>query len=209
MSLNDFFSTELAKGNLAVSSELRIDAAYLRSQDGAHQTMLRVDGVAFDAQKNKDLKKLPGEKGVSSRHAWAALVGVDALSGLPARLVIQSGALIYEMGQLLGIGHDEAVSAFAPIGDPGADAHPTALLDAFAPTNAATGAPVVRSYLVIHAGPDAVKVVQGKEQTFPTYKLTCIRTDDPTVMERYRDAWRADARSMRGAVVAQLAHEGA
>ena len=111
------------------------------------------------------------------------------------------------MGQLLGIGHDEAVAAFAPVGDPGADAHPTALLDAFAPTPA-TGAPVVRSYLVVHAGPDAEKVVQGKAQVFPTYKLTCIRTDDPTVMERYRDAWRADARSMRGAVVAQLTHQG-
>jgi len=207
MSLNDFFSTELARNNLRVSSELRIDAAHLRALDGAHQTMLRVDGVVWDSQRNKDLKKLPGEKGVSSRHAWAALVGVDALSGLPARLVIQSGALIYEMGQILGIGHDEAVSAFSPVGDPGADARPSPYLDVFLPTSSEGGS-IVRSYIVVHAGPDAQKVVQGKAQVFPTFKLTCIRTDDTTVMERYREAWRADARSMRGGLVAQLAHDG-
>ena len=206
MSLNDFFSGELAKGNLAVSSELRIDAGHLRALDGAPQTMIRVDSAGFDVQRNKDLKKLPGEKGVSSRHAWAALIGVDALSGLPARLVIQSGALVYEMGQLLGVSQDDAVSAFGPVGDPGPDAHPTALLDAFAPQADGT-----RCYLVVHAGPNAVKVVGGKEQTFPTYKLTVIRSADSTIMERYREAWRADARSMRGVQVAaaQLAHESA
>jgi hypothetical protein len=179
MSLGNFFGAEHAAGNLSLASRLRITADHLAGLHGPAQTMLRVTGVSWETQENKMGRALTLGARPPRDLAFPALEGTDALSGLPAMLVLQAGSLTYEAARLM----DMDRSAFGPF-----DAE-TLSEDQRAKLRSGLS-PLLDDGLVVMYEGEGEK--DGK--VFARYRLARVRCDDTTA-QRYAQAWRADASS--------------
>jgi len=177
MSLGNFFGQEHAAGNLSLASRLRITADYLAGLHGPAQTMLKVTGVSWENQENKMGRALTLSARPPRDLAFPVLEGTDALSGLPAMLVLQAGSLTYEAARMMNM--DRA--AFGPFdAETLSEDQKAKLQDGLSPL----------------IGEGIVLMYEGEGQkdgkSFARYRLARVKCDDTTV-QRYAQAWRADA----------------
>jgi hypothetical protein len=198
MSLSHFFAVASESGALTLASAVRINADHLRALKGPSQTMIVIERADVDVQDNKTRRILPGAARPAARLAWPAIHGRDALSGLPCVLVIQAGALRYEVEKLANVTRPE-LDAVDADGNTGALAF--ASFGAWVSKLAAEGAGLV----VWFEG--EAKTADG--QAFPRYRLAVVQKGAEKVVD-YRAAWYDDARATEDAapppvVVAELA----
>lgn len=180
MSLGTFFQGQHAAGNLALASRLRISADHLRGLNGPAQTMLRVTGLAWENQANKQNRALAIGQRPPRDLAFPVLEGTDALSGLPAMLALQAGSLTYECSRLVNADR----SLFGPF-----DAE-TVTEETQARLNKALDVLLNSGLVVIHEG-DGEK--DGKP--FAKYRLIQLGECTDETAKAYTDAWHADARA--------------
>jgi hypothetical protein len=190
MSLSSFLSRESEAGDLVLASAVRIGADHLRGLKGPAQTLVSVEGLDLDIQENKTRRILPGASRPNARLAWPAIKGKDALSGLPCIIVIQAGALRYEVEKLARLERGE----LEPI-DPDASTGGIA----FALLNTwISGLVTAKAGLLIWFEGEG-KTQDG--QIFPRFRLAVVKNGADKLAD-YRAAWLADARALEAAAPA-------
>lgn len=180
MSLGTFFQGQHAAGNLALASRLRLSAEHLRGLHGPAQTMLRVTGLSWETQANKQNRALAIGQRPPRDLAFPVLEGTDALSGLPAMLALQAGSLTYECGRLVNA--DRAL--FGPF-------------DAEALTDQARAKAADAVAQLIGCGLVVVYEGEGEKEgkTFARYRLIQVLDCTDETAKAYAEAWHADARA--------------
>lgn len=180
MSLGTFFQVQHAAGNLALASRLRLSAEHLRGLNGPAQTMLRVTGLSWENQANKQNRALAIGQRPPRDLAFPVLEGTDALSGLPAMLALQAGSLTYECGRLVNA--DRAL--FGPF-------------DADAVTD--DQKVKLEKALAVLVGDGLVVVYEGEGEkegkTFARYRLIQVLDCTDETVKAYAESWHADARA--------------
>ena len=184
MGLSHFFATASETGALKLASAVRINAEHLRGLKGPSQTMIVVEKADVDVQENKTRRILPGAARPAARLAWPAIHGRDALSGLPCVLVVQAGALRYEIEKLASLTRQELDAADG-------DAAPGNLAFASFGLWVQKLAPDGAGLVVWYEG-DA-KTADG--QVFPRFRLAVVDRGADKIAE-YRAAWYDDARAV-------------
>lgn len=180
MSLGTFFQGQHSAGNLALASRLRLSAEHLKGLNGPAQTMLRVTGLSWENQANKQNRALAIGQRPPRDLAFPVLEGTDALSGLPAMLALQAGSLTYECGRLVNA--DRAL--FGPF-----DAE-TVTDEARTKLHEALDCLVGDGLVIIYEG-------EGEKdgKTFARYRLIQVIDCTDETAKAYTDAWHADARA--------------
>ena len=193
MSLSSFLSRESEAGDLVLASAVRIGADHLRGLKGPAQTLVAVEGLELDIQENKTRRILPGASRANARLGWPSIKGKDALSGLPCVIVIQAGALRYEVEKLARLERAE----LEPI-DPDANAGgvPFGGLNTW-----------ISGLIESKAGLLIWYEGEGKTQdgqVFPRFRLAIVKGGAEKLAD-YRAAWLADARALEAAAPAPVA----
>ena len=180
MSLGTFFQSQNAAGNLELASRLRISAEHLRGLNGPAQTMLRVTGVTWETQANKQNRALAVGQRPPRDLSFPALEGTDAITGLPALLVLQAGSLTYECARLVSADR----SLFGPFDSESLNVETSVRL------NEALDVLVNSGLVVIYEG-------EGEKdgKTFARYRLIQVVECADETVRAYVDAWHADARA--------------
>lgn len=184
MGLSHFFASVSESGALKLASAVRINAEHLRGLKGPSQTMIVIEKADVDVQENKTRRILPGAARPAARLAWPAIYGRDALSGLPCVLVVQAGALRYEVEKLASLTRQELDAADG-------DAAPGNLAFASFGLWVAKLAQDGAGLVVWYEG--EAKTADG--QVFPRFRLAVVDRGADKIAE-YRAAWYDDARAV-------------
>ena len=189
MSLSNWTMNACASDAYHMSAPVRVTAEHLNALP-VPETLLELRAFATDEQENKTKRVLPGAARAAARLAWPALSGLDAVTGLPVMLVVQAGALRYELERLSGLTRSD----FDPV-DADGD-----LLNTWPKLRAWVSGIISerRALRVQYCGEG--RTAEG--QTFPRFRLALVGAD---AAAGYRAAWLEDAAATRAAAPASLA----
>lgn len=185
MGLNQWTMSACAADGYTMSAPVRVTAEHLAALP-VPETLIELRAFAEDAQENKTKRILPGASRAAARLAWPTLCGADAVTGLPVILVVQAGALRYELERLAGVTRPE----LEPVDADNADA----IRNGWAGARAWLSRVVTerRALRVQYCGEG--RTAEG--QTFPRFRLALV---GPEAAAGYREAWLEDAAAARRA----------
>ena len=189
MSLSTWTMNACSADAYHMSAPVRITAEHLAALP-IPETLLELRAFSSDDQENKTKRVLPGAARAAARLAWPCLSGMDAVTGLPVVLVVQAGALRYELERLSGLTRTD----FDPC-DADGD-----LMGAWSKLRAWVSGIITerRALRVQYCGEG--RTAEG--QVFPRFRLALVGHE---AAAGYRAAWLEDAAATRAAAPAALA----
>jgi hypothetical protein len=188
MGLNNWTMTACSSDGYLMSAPVRVTAEHLAGLP-VPETLIELRAFSDDAQENKTTRILPGAARAAARLAWPTLCGADAVTGLPVILVIQAGALRYELERLASVTRADLEPVDADNADAirAAWAGPRAWLSRIVSER--------RALRVQYCGEG--RTAEG--QIFPRFRLALVGAD---AAAGYREAWLEDAAAARRTVTA-------